>query len=222
VVSTSDCSVTRPKLCLPPQPLQYNTALGTGCASLLQCPGRLSLPPSVGRLNEHRLKGWVTVRMVKMDVDGSCQFSADSQPKSIGLVWWLVATRHSVYIHYKKRVDSHNDCGHGDSTTNIIVVIITNTIIVDAIHTRLTALCPGLPRWAGNRKVKPIWILLKQETVSGSGISWAICKSAHRSRQMTMPATPPLSFFTARMPFLMPNQQCQSTEGTKKVPFSSL
>ena len=32
-------------------------------------------------------------------------------------------------------------------------------------HTRLTALCPGLPWWAGTRKVKPIWILLKQETV---------------------------------------------------------
>ena len=30
---------------------------------------------------------------------------------------------------------------------------------------------PGLPRWAGTRKVKPIWILLKQETVSGNGIS---------------------------------------------------
>ena len=39
-------------------------------------------------------------------------------------------------------------------------------------HTRLTALFPGLPVWAGTRKVKPIWILLKQETVSGSGISW--------------------------------------------------
>ena len=48
-------------------------------------------------------------------------------------------------------------------------------------HTRLTALFLGLPRWAGTRKVKPIWILLKQETVSGSGISWAICKSAHNS-----------------------------------------
>ena len=36
----------------------------------------------------------------------------------------------------------------------------------------------------GTRKVKPIWILLKQETVSGSGISWAICKSAPRSRQI--------------------------------------
>jgi len=29
-------------------------------------------------------------------------------------------------------------------------------------HTRLTTLCPGLPGWAGTRKVKPIWILLKQ------------------------------------------------------------
>jgi len=36
-------------------------------------------------------------------------------------------------------------------------------------HTRLTALFPGLPGWAGTRKVKPIWI----ETVSGRGISWA-------------------------------------------------
>ena len=43
---------------------------------------------------------------------------------------------------------------------------------------------PGLPRQAGTRKVKPIWILLKQETVSGSGVSWTICKSAPRSRQI--------------------------------------
>jgi len=55
-------------------------------------------------------------------------------------------------------------------------------------HTHLTALCPGLPGSASTRKVKPIWILLEQETVSGSGISWAICKSASRSRQITTPA----------------------------------
>ena len=30
--------------------------------------------------------------------------------------------------------------------------------------------------------------LLEQETVSGSGISWAIWKSASRLRQITMPA----------------------------------
>jgi len=47
-------------------------------------------------------------------------------------------------------------------------------------HIRLTAFFWDYlgERWAGTRKVKPIWILLKQETVSGSGISWAICKSA--------------------------------------------
>ena len=61
-------------------------------------------------------------------------------------------------------------------------------------YTRLTALYPGLPGSAGTRKVQPIWILLKQETVSGSGISWAICKSAPRSRQITTPA-PHHSFF---------------------------
>ena len=55
-------------------------------------------------------------------------------------------------------------------------------------YTHLTALFPGLPGSAGTRKVKPIWILLKQETVSGNGISWAIRKSAPRSRQITMPA----------------------------------
>jgi len=59
--------------------------------------------------------------------------------------------------------------------------------IISNTHTRLTAPFPGLPRWASTRKVKPIWILLKQETVSGSGISWSICKSAPRSRQITMP-----------------------------------
>jgi len=81
-------------------------------------------------------------------------------------------------------------------------------------HTRLTALCPGLPGWAGTRKAKPIWILLKQETVSRSGISWAICKSAPRSRQTTAHQHLTAQFFTGRMPFLSPNQQRQSTEGT--------
>ena len=55
-------------------------------------------------------------------------------------------------------------------------------------YTCLTAFFPGLPGWGGTRKVKPIWIWLKQETMSGSGISWAICKSSPRSRQITTPA----------------------------------
>ena len=79
-------------------------------------------------------------------------------------------------------------------------------------HKRLTALFPRLPRWAGTRKVKRIWILLKQETVSGSGISWAICKSASCSRQTTTPAPHHSVFVTGRMPFLPPNQQRESTD----------
>ena len=83
-------------------------------------------------------------------------------------------------------------------------------------HTRLTALLSGLPGWAGTRKVKPIWILLKQETVSGSGISRAIRKSAPHSREITTP-TPHRSVFTGRMPFLPPNQQHQSTEDNAQL-----
>jgi len=32
-------------------------------------------------------------------------------------------------------------------------------------------------------------------------------------------STSPLSFYTGRMPFLPPNQQCQSTEGTEAAAF---
>jgi len=46
--------------------------------------------------------------------------------------------------------------------------------------------------------------LLEQEIASNSGISWAICKSAPRPRQITMPA-PHHSVFTGRMSFLLSN-----------------
>jgi len=48
-----------------------------------------------------------------------------------------------------------------------------------------------------------------------NGISWTICKQpAPRSRQITTP-TPRHSIFRGRILFLMPSQQCQSTDGTK-------
>jgi len=49
----------------------------------------------------------------------------------------------------------------------------------------------------------------------GSGISWIICKCksfAPCSRQIIMPA-PQQSIFPGRILYLMPNKQCQSTEG---------
>jgi len=81
------------------------------------------------------------------------------------------------------------------------------------LHTRLTALFPGLPRWAGTRKAKPIWILLKQETVSGSGISWAKCKSAPCSRQTTTPAPHHSVFYT---PDALPAAQPTASKDWKR------
>jgi len=80
-----------------------------------------------------------------------------SQPKSVGLIWGLAATRCSVYIHQMNRVNSCNDFGHDDSTINIVVVI--NSINInyvgpricgakkegDAEHVKLTALLLSSP-----------------------------------------------------------------------------
>jgi len=68
--------------------------------------------------------------MAMVDVGDSCQFSADSQPKSTGLVWGLAVTWRSVYIHQMNRVNSRNDFGHDDSTINIVTVIIIIIIII--------------------------------------------------------------------------------------------
>jgi len=77
-------------------------------------------------------------------------------------------------------------------------------------HTHLMALCLGLPRVSQYQKgKKPIWILLKQDTVSGSGISWAICQSASRSWQITTPA-PHLSVFYR--PDALPDAQPTASE----------
>ena len=85
-------------------------------------------------------------------------------------------------------------------------------------HTRSTALFPELPEWAGTRKVKPIWIVLKQETVRGIGISWDICKSAPHSRQITTPA--PHHSVSYRCPSCRPNNSVKAltTSVTIKLP----
>jgi len=67
-----------------------------------------------------------------------------------------------------------------------------------------------------NQEGKTNLDLLEQEILSGSCICWAICKSAPHPRQPRQ--HPTTQFFTGRMPFLPPNQQCQSTEGNSTEP----
>ena len=125
--------------------------------------------------------------------------------------WYICSQHKSAQTHYKKAltrycinhignilVDNGNSWGYPTDYFNKLILdythIHTHTRAHAHVHAHahthkhLIAICPGLPGWAGTRKVKPIWILLKQETVSGSDISWAICKSAPRSRQITTPA----------------------------------
>ena len=72
-----------------------------------------------------------------------------------------------------------------------LIAVVSLTIVTHThphTHTHLMALFSRTTRVSRYQKCKPIWILLKQETVSSSGISWAVCKSAPRSRQITTPA----------------------------------
>ena len=66
-------------------------------------------------------------------------------------------------------------------------------------------------RVSRHQKGKLIWILPKQETMSGSGFRWAICKSAHRSRQITIPAPHHSVILQAGCP------SCRPTNGVKAL-----
>jgi len=105
------------------------------------------------------------------------------------------AQQHGVLQHMRAvSFDRRKMRGGGKEGPKRSVSVITHTHTHTHTHTFNGPFFPDYLGWAGTRKAKPIWILLKQETVSGSGISWAICKSASRSRQITMP-TPHHSVF---------------------------
>ena len=109
-------------------------------------------------------------------------------------LWW-VAMGHFIFCWDRSpKLSSKTKVQDPINMQNVLNHVSDRLSHLTSTYTRLTALSPGPPRWAGTRKAKPIWILLKQETVSGSGISWNICKSAPRSRQITTP-TPHHSVF---------------------------
>ena len=83
-------------------------------------------------------------------------------------------------------------------------------------HTRLMALCPGLPGWAGTRKVKLDFTEARDSEWQWHQLGYMqLCTSLQTDNHAS---TPPLSFFTGRMPFLPPNQQyvCQSKRNLRE------
>ena len=92
------------------------------------------------------------------------------------------------------------------TTTTSLLLLLLLLLLLHPFNGPLS----GTTRVSRYEKGKTILDLLEQEIVSDSGISWAICKSAPRPGQTTMPALT-TQFYTGRMPFLPPNQQRQST-----------
>jgi len=80
-------------------------------------------------------------------------------------------------------------------------------------HTRLTALCPGLPRGSRYQKGKT-----NLDFTEARDSEWQWHQLSHMQVCTALQAdshasTPPLKFFYRPVPFLPPNQQRQSTEG---------
>jgi len=66
------------------------------------------------------------------------------------------------------------------------------------------------------QKGKTNLVSLKQETMSGSGISWAICKSAPRSSQITTPAPHHSVFLQAGCPSCCPTNSVKALKATRQ------
>ena len=81
------------------------------------------------------------------------------------------------------------------------------------------AIFPGEPGSAGTR-MSPFWILLELRLmkvfVTIGAISCAKLQSNHHQQQTNTQR------FTGRMPFLSPNQQCQSTDGKVRIPILTI
>ena len=91
-------------------------------------------------------------------------------------------------------------CIHGTShgPVSVCLSVMYNTKFDICAKNRFNGPFSGTTRVSRYQKGKTnLDFFVKQETVSGSGISWAICKSAPRSRQITTSA-PHHSVFTAR------------------------
>ena len=106
--------------------------------------------------------------------DSDCSLIINSKNRVIGVYLHIINNAHTCAFLTTSNLTLADLCAH----------------LWTHIHTFKTFNSPysGTTRVSRYQKGKPIWIFLKQETVSSSGISWARWKSPPRSRQITTPA----------------------------------
>ena len=131
---------------------------------------------------------------------------------------------HTHRIHYNKQQHDHTV----SRVANVYNMTTSTPVVICRSATGLSKLChytrlhtfngplSRTTRVSRYQKEKQIWILLKQETVSGSGIRWAICKSASRSRQRTTPAPHHSVFLQAGCPSCRPTNSVKALKALCK------
>ena len=110
-----------------------------------------------------------------------------------GMLWSRTSLWSASCVSWQH--DTAHSCCWGPAIDWYLLQTTHATAAVDRRNTHLTALCPGLPRWAGTRKVRPIWILRKQETCEWQWHQLGhmqVCTSLQTDNHAS---TPPLSFY---------------------------
>ena len=99
-----------------------------------------------------------------------------------------------------------------------VTVLISNWqihVATNQLHTHpFNSPFSGTTQPSQYQKGKPIWILLKQETVSGRGISWTISKSLQTDYHAS---TTPLSFLQAGCPSCRPTNSVKALKANNEL-----
>ena len=202
------CTATvTPDLELPFQLQSTNTAPGNSRLSLhKRLVTHWDCIPLVNHLSTITADCRVTQFQYKIDTVHNAFISQYPREICTKLVLWKRELCPSELSLFNSQLSFNSaftcPCSHTQQLMHTLYIITEQYLIHTYIHP-FNGLCPGLPGSAGTRKVKPISILLKQETVSGSGI----CKSASRSRQITTPA---LVFLQAGCPSCRPTNSVKA------------
>jgi len=181
------------------------------CCSLLISCTRPNDSADVLHLLQFRYQPWTGIRSLRLQLS-SHLLAHDSPhiPRQTDKHQWRL---HLQYFSNFSKTETNRICPVAltavpKSTDSAFYLPQDGEISISCTHPFNGPL--ELPGSAGTRKVKPIWILLKQETVASAG-PYA---SLHLTPDRYPCQYPTTQFFTGRiLPFLPPNQQRQSTEG---------
>ena len=140
--------------------------------------------------------------------------------RQVELLCWCHFLRDDVELRHGVRGLHVGPLSRALTTLRNVITLPTGSQSNEATHTRTHLFNGPFSRTTPVGRYQKVKTNLDftevRDSDYGSGISWAICKSASRSRQITICQYPTIQvFFTGQMPFLSSNQQRQSTESKK-------